>query len=243
METHIETTQSNQHSWIYILGEIVLVFLPAFLLIKVTSPWVGEDPIRSFTVIWVANILMLVMVWQGTRLRGGTLMDFGLSFKKFSLTASIKTFGLSWLVFVVGISAYLLGPVIMSFFTDIHPEANFSKYDFLKDNLGGLLLSLIGVYIVSSFGEEVIYRAFLINRISELTKGTKYSGTIAVILSTIFFGSIHYEWGLIGMIQTGCMGLVMGISYIKLKKRLWILVLAHAYMDTILLVQLYMVSN
>ena len=31
--------------------------------------------------------------------------------------------------------------------------------------------------------------------------------------------------------------------YIKLKKRLWILLLAHTYMDTILMVQMYFASN
>ena len=36
---------------------------------------------------------------------------------------------------------------------------------------------------------------------------------------------------------------VLGICYIKLKKRLWILILAHAYMDTLLMVQLYLASN
>jgi len=147
------------------------------------------------------------------------------------------------LVFVIGTAAFLIGPILMANFTEIQQNADFSRYDFLKDNLGGLFLSLAAVYIVSSFGEEVIYRAFLINRISELANTTKYGSVIAVILSSIFFGLIHYEWGAMGMIQTGCMGLAMGILYIKLKKRLWILILAHAYMDTVLLVQLYMASN
>jgi len=45
------------------------------------------------------------------------------------------------------------------------------------------------------------------------------------------------------MVQTGFMGLALGICYIKLKRRLWILILAHAYMDTILMIQMYMASN
>ncbi len=57
----------------------------------------------------------------------------------------------------------------------------------------GEILVLGGVYIVSSFGEEVIYRAFLINRISELGKETKKASIIAVILSSIIFGLIHYD--------------------------------------------------
>ena len=46
-----------------------------------------------------------------------------------------------------------------------------------------------------------------------------------------------------GIVQTGFMGLALGICYVKLNKRLWILILAHAYMDTILMGQLYLASN
>ncbi|GJM27696.1 MAG: hypothetical protein DHS20C17_03310 [Cyclobacteriaceae bacterium] len=243
MESQLENAHSDQYSGIFCVSEILLVFLPALLLIKLTGSWVGEDTIRSFGIIWVANILMLVMIWTGMRLRGTTWEDFGLTFTPVSFTEGLKIFGLSVLVFAIGVFAFLIGPILLPNLIEIQQHADFSRYDFLKDNPGGFLLSLAGVCIVSSFGEEVIYRAFLINRISELARSSKYRSVIAVIVSSIFFGLVHYEWGPMGMVQTGCMGLVMGISYIKLKKRLWILILAHAYMDTILLVQLYLASN
>ena len=243
METQIEKTHSNQHSWIFILGEIILVFLPALLFVKIMSSWVGEDPLRSTMVIWAAYVFMLAMVWTGMKLQGKPWKDFGLTFTRVSPTEGLKIFGLSLLVFVIASCAFIIVPILWANFTEIQQNADFSKYDSLKDNLGGLLLSLASVYIVSSFGEEVIFRAFLINRISEMTKVTKYSSVIAVILSSIFFGSIHYEWGPMGMVQAGMMGLVMGIFYVKLRKRLWILIMAHAYMDTLLLVQIYLASN
>jgi membrane protease YdiL (CAAX protease family) len=239
METQIENRYSNQHSWIFRLGEILLVFLPAFLFIKAMSSWVGEDAIRSLGVIWVANILMLAMVWTSLKLRGQSWKDLGFTFTRVSLPEGLRIFGLSLLVFVIGISGYLIGSIIMANITGIPESTDFSIYDYLKDNIGMLFISLAGVYIVSSFGEEVIYRAFLINRISELAISTKYSSVIAVILSSIFFGFVHYQWGPTGIVQTGFMGLAMGICYIKFKKRLWILILAHAYMDTVLLVQMF----
>ena len=104
-------------------------------------------------------------------------------------------------------------------------------------------MSLLGVYFISSFAEEVIYRAFVINRLIEMTKTFKYSKHLAVLLGAVFFGLIHYEWGAMGMVQTGFMGLAMGISYLVLKKRLWVLIIAHMYMDTLLFVQIYLASN
>jgi membrane protease YdiL (CAAX protease family) len=243
METQIKTMHSAKRSWIFVLCEILLVFLPALVFINIMSSWVGEDPLRSTGVIWGAYVLMFAIVWTGMKVRGKSWKDFGLTFKRVSLNEGLRIFGLSLLVFIIASLAFLIGPILMANFTEIQQNADFSKYDFLKDNLGGLLLSLASVYIVSSFGEEVIFRAFLINRISELINGTKYSSVIAVILSSIFFGLIHYQWGPMGMFQTGCMGLTMGIFYVKLKKRLWILILAHAYMDTLLLVQIYLASN
>ena len=46
--------------------------------------------------------------------------------------------------------------------------ADMTKYNYLRGNLPMLLISLAGVYIVSSFGEEVVYRGFLITRLEQL---------------------------------------------------------------------------
>ncbi len=239
----MENVQSDHQNWIYCFGEMLLVFLPALLFIKCTSSWVGEDLIRSYGVVWVANLLMLAMIWTSLKLRGQSWKEFGLTFNPVSLKQGLRAFGQSLVVFVFAVSCFILGAIIMANITGIPDSADFSRYDFLKDNLGGLLLSLLGVYFISSFAEEVIYRAFLINRIAEITQSFKYSKLIAVLLSSVFFGLIHYEWGAMGMVQTGFMGLAMGISYFVLKKRLWTLIIAHIYMDTLLFVQIYLASN
>ena len=225
------------------ISELLLVFLIALVIIKLFLRPEGEHLIYNQAVVWVANIAMLLVVWLGLKLRGESWQDFGLGFKKISFKAALRVFLLSLLVFVLALAGFVIGSIIMANITGIPESADMANYDYLKDNIGMLILSLVGVYIVSSFGEEVIYRAFLINRISELGLDTKKARIVAVILSAIIFGLVHYSWGPMGVVQTGFMGLVLGICYLKLKKRLWILILAHAYMDTLLLVQLYMAST
>jgi len=232
--------QTNQ---IFKIGEILFLFIFVFAFIRLIIPLAGDNPILKQTLLWAANILILIYVWIGLKLRGERWKDFGLTFKSISLRSGIKVLLLSLLVFVLALAGFIIGSIIMANITGIPEGTDMTGYDYLKDNIGMLLLTLGGVYIVSSFGEEVVYRAFLINRISELGQGTKKATIIAVILSSIIFGLIHYEWGPMGIVQTGFMGLVLGICYIKLKKRLWILILAHAYMDTILMVQMYLASN
>ncbi|WP_445385810.1 CPBP family intramembrane glutamic endopeptidase [Robiginitalea sp. IMCC44478] len=224
-------------------GEILLLFIFTYTFIKLIMPLAGDNPLLIQAVVWTANILMLIYVWIGLKLRGESWKDFGLVFGSISLRSAVKVTLLSLLVFVLAIAGFIIGSVIMANITGIPEGANMSGYDYLKGNIWMLIITLAGVYIVSSFGEEVIYRGFLINRISQIGNDSKKATIIAVILSSIIFGLIHYAWGPMGIVQTGFMGLALGISYIKLKKRLWILVLAHAYMDTILMAQLYMASN
>lgn len=138
---------------------------------------------------------------------------------------------------------FIVGSIIMANITGIPESADMSSYSYLKDNIWMLILTLAGVYIVSSFGEEVIYRAFLINRISQLGLDSKSGKIITVILSAVVFGLAHYSWGPMGIVQTSFMGLALGFCYILIKKRLWILIFAHVYMDTILMLQMYFNSN
>ena len=45
---------------------------------------------------------------------------------------------------------------------------------------------------------------------------------------------------MVGIVQTTFMGLALTVSYVLVKRNLWVLVLAHAYIDTLLLVQMYL---
>ena len=232
-----------QNNKLFKIGEIVFLFIFAYAFISLIIPLAQDNPIIKQIVLWIANILMLIYVWFGLKLRGESWIDFGLTFKSISLRGAINVLLLSLLVFVLAVAGFILGSIIMANITGIPEGTNMSGYDYLENNFMMLLLTLFGVYIVSSFGEEVIYRGFLINRISQIGNDSKKATVIAIILSSIIFGLIHYAWGPMGIVQTGCMGLALGICYIKLKKRLWILILAHAYMDTILMLQMYMAAT
>lgn len=230
------------NKWAKII-ELLTLFLIALIFIKLFIRQ-GEDYlIQNQLVLWVANLIILGYIWTGILLRGETLEDFGLSFKKPTWNQAFRTFLWSLLVFVLALAGFVIGSIIMANVTGIPENSAAEGYAYLKDNIGMLLLTLAGVFVVSSFGEEVIYRAFLINRISELGLHGKWGKFLAVVIAAIIFGLAHYSWGAMGIVQTSFMGLALGICYVYFKKGLWPLILAHAYMDTILMVQMYMESN
>ena len=222
------------------VGEIVALFVVALAVIVLAAPLAGENPVASQGVVWVANVLMLVMVWLGLRLRGQGWAHFGLSFGGASRRMVGRAVLRSLVVFAAAVAAFVVGAIVMANVVGIPEGADMSGYNYLSGNLPMLVLALVGVYIVSSFGEEVVYRAFLINRIAELGGGGKTAWRMAVLISSVVFGFAHYGWGASGIVQTGFMGLALGVSYLVVGRNLWVTILAHAYMDTILMVQMYL---
>ena len=222
------------------IAEIVFVFTVAFVVIAIGWDLVGDDTFARQAVTWVANVLMILVVWMGLRIRGQTWEHFGLSFRFGGIRVLGRTLLLSLVVLVVAGAGFVVGSIVAANLMPIPEGANMGGYDYMQGNLPMLLLALAGVYVVSSFGEEVIYRGFLINRIAEMGDGSKTALMIAVVISAIVFGLVHFGWGLFGIVQTTFMGLALAIAYLVVKRKLWVLILAHAYMDTVLLVQVYL---
>ncbi len=220
-------------------GEIVAVFAVALALIIGAGPLVGDSPLERMSVIAVAYMAMMVMVWLGLRLRGQSWEHFGLSFRLAGRRAIVVGVLQSLVVFIVVMAAFLVGAIVMANIVGMPEKADMSGYDFLRGNLPMLIVSLGVVYFVSAFGEEVIFRAFLINRIAELCAGGKAAWWLAVVLSAILFGLCHFAWGPAGIVQTGFMGLALGASYLFVGRNLWVTILTHVYMDTILIVPIY----
>ncbi len=222
------------------VGEIVALFFVVLAVIGLVGPLAGENPVAGQGVVWVAQVLMLVMVWLGLRLRGQGWVHFGLSFRGASRRIVVRAVLVSLVVFVAAIAAFVVGAIVMANIVGIPEGADMSGYNYLSGNLPMLILALVAVYIVSSFGEEVVYRAFLINRIAELGGGGKTAWRVAVLISSVMFGFAHYGWGASGIVQTGFMGLALGVSYLVVGRNLWVTIIAHGYMDTILMVQMYL---
>ncbi len=222
------------------IAEFAIVIVVAVLVIAAGWKIVGDGTLARQLVIWVANVMMLATVWLGLRLRNQTWAHFGLAFTRVDRRALLRVAVQSVVVFLAALLAFVVGAILMGMIVGRPTPADMSSYAYLQGNLPMLLLALAGVYVVSSFGEEAIYRGFLMTRIAEMGGAGKWAWRAAVAVSAVVFGLIHFGWGLAGIVQTTFMGLALAVAYLIVGRNLWVLVLAHAYMDTILLVQLYM---
>ena len=97
--------------------------------------------------------------------------------------------------------------------------------------------------LTASIPEEIIYRGFLIGRLSEIF-GTNVGGAVmSVVVQALIFGAIHFQWGIGGMIVTFIMGIVWGIAYLLCDRNLWVVILAHSAGHILLVTQLYLAES
>ncbi len=218
------------------LWEVLGVFGTAIFLLWIAGSWLEPNPIITHAAVWTTYLLVMIIIWRlqkGHRQRWALL---GLDLKdNFSWrTTTLR----SLMVFVGATLAFILVGMLAANLGWAPQQADLSGYDFLKGNLPLVLLSLLAVYISASFGEEVVFRGFLITRLHRLFEGF-YPVFWSVLISGIIFGLAHFSWGLLGIIQTAAMGWTLGYFYLRYGRNLWNTILAHAYMDTILILQMY----
>ena len=121
----------------------------------------GDSPVASIGSIWVANLMMLAVIYFGLWSRGQGWSHLGLDLAATDWKSITKTVLQSLLVCAIAIFAFAAGAILMANLVGMPEPADMSKYDYLRGNLGMTILALGSVYVVSAFAEEVIYRGFL----------------------------------------------------------------------------------
>jgi membrane protease YdiL (CAAX protease family) len=167
--------------------------------------------------------------------RGGSLADLGFrrperwSIVPLQVAAVLAAF----------VAAQLLLPLLLSSFFTV-PQPDMSRYDAIAGNLGGAIALALLLPLTASIPEEVIYRGFLIGRLSDLFGHGRRGATLAVLVQALLFCSAHFAWGLGGMILTLMMGLIWGTAYLLCGRNLWVVIFAHSAGHILFVIQLYL---
>ncbi len=222
--------------------ELIGVFVPAIAVLALGRSLFAQDPGAQQMAASLAILLMIFLIWVGLRLRGQSWSRFGLGLGFGNRRTILRAVGQSIIVAAAASAAFVGVGVVIGIIAGQANQAEMNA-DYLRGNPFALVVTLLIIYTTASFGEEVIYRAFLINRIEELGSGGRRGRYIAVAISSVAFGLAHYSWGVAGMVQTAFMGLALGVSYLLAGRNLWVTILAHGYMDTILVIQMYLTAN
>ena len=150
------------------------------------------DPGLGTTTIFILTGLVLLASYldSGDKL----FSSIGFQKKNFSALNLLVLAPLAALMLLL-IYRYLLYPIVVKF-TGV--PVDISAFDALRGNLPVLLGTLAYVWTSAAFGEEIVFRGYLMTRFSKVFGSSAFSIVANIILFGAFFGIIHAYQGMTG---------------------------------------------
>jgi membrane protease YdiL (CAAX protease family) len=211
----------RQSPWL-LLAEVVL-----FVLIFIGQRW---------HLIPVSKIPFLFLVcWLSLRVRGLRWKDMGLA--RFRSWAATLGLGTALGVAMELLQLFVTQPLLVAV-TKKAPDL--SSFRRVAGNPRLLVLMLLLVWILAAFGEELVYRGFVMNRLADFGKRTRAAWVISLLIMSVVFGFAHYEQGITGIIDEGIMGFLYGVAYLAADRTLAVTIIAHGVQDTVDMILLFL---
>ena len=170
---------------------------------------------------------LFALGWISLRLRGLGWRDVGLARPR------------NWATTAVGVSAGLAMEALELTVTQpllikiTGRKPDFSDFPALHGNLKLLLIGLAFTWTLAAFGEEMVWRGYLMNRVVGLFNGScRTEWTISLILVNAAFGLAHRYQGVTGVLDEALMGVILGLIYLASRRNLTIAIVAHGVADS-----------
>jgi len=182
-----------------------------------------------------ATPYLLLLAWISLRLRKVQWKQIG--FTRYRTWATTLVLGVSYGIGLELFDLFGKQPLLTRL---LGKPPDLSSFTAVRGNLKFALAMIALIWILAAFGEELVYRGYLMNRIADLGRGTRTAWIVSLFLISALFGFAHYQQGLTGIIEEGSDGLILGLMYLGYRRNLAIPIVAHGVCDTIDIVLLFL---
>jgi membrane protease YdiL (CAAX protease family) len=205
-------------------SNVLIALIIAFLVL---FPHFVPLPFYSYAIICLGVIIFYL------RRQNKTLRDLGL--KRNGLTAHTFFVGVVSALLWIAFNKWIYYPLITHFFV---PQP-YTEYDFIRNNLSNLIITIIAAWVIGGFYEEIVFRGFIQKKIQQWFIKYRYSFWLAGLLTSFLFGLYHWQQGIFGMIPSFLGGILWTYLLWRYKGNLWYPIISHALYDTIALTMIY----
>jgi len=184
--------------------------------------------IYAFGIFSFPILPLFLVAWVSLHIRHMRWRDVGLRHPD----RWLPTIGLALLVGAgyQALDTLLIAPLLQH----LTGEAiNLSQFSGLRGNLPALLVFLVISWTEAAFIEEMFFRGYFFNRLTDLAGAERLGIAIALIGNALVFGAAHGYQGITGMLDNALAGLVLGLLYLLARRNLWLPILTHGIIDTI----------
>ena len=177
------------------------------------------------------------VVFLAAYLDSGAKLFSSLGFQKKKVTVlNLVIFAPITALLIVVAYRYLLLPIVTKF-TGV--PIDISAFDPIRGNLPILLTTLGYAWACAGFGEEIVFRGYLMTRFSKIFGTSTPAIIINILLLGVLFGAIHFYQGITGQIMSGITGAFIATLFYLKKWDLWFCIVVHGMVDTIALIAIY----
>ena len=178
---------------------------------------------------------VLILIASAVEYKKGFLKSLGFQRKNFTsknLLMIAPLFGVAFFLFYY----YVMMPSVVYLTGE---PMDFSAFEPYKGNLPAMISLFIYMWVSAAFGEEIIFRGYLMRQFTKFFGSSKLSLVINILLFGTLFGSMHAYQGISGQILAGVTGMLFAIIFHVRKNDLWFNIILHGFIDVTALVFIY----
>jgi membrane protease YdiL (CAAX protease family) len=201
---------------------------PTLLLILEMLLVLAGIAIYAFGIFSFPILPLFLVAWASLHLRHMRWRDVGLR----RPDKWLQTIGFALLVGIgyQALDTLLIAPLLQRLTGE---SIDLSQLSGLRDNLTALIVFLVISWTEAAFIEEMFFRGYFLNRLTDLVGKERLGIAIALILNAIVFGTAHSYQGITGVLDTALASLILGLLYYFARRNLWLPIIAHGILDTI----------
>jgi len=172
--------------------------------------------------------VLFLLGWLSLRLRKIGWRDVGL--RRFRSWGATLAYGAAGGIDIELLELFVTQPLLVGL-TGKQPDLE----DFrpLTGNPKLFLLALVLAWVLAGFGEEMVYRGYLMNRAASLGNCNRRAWIASLILVSTLFALAHTYQGITGVIEAGIDGSLLGLMYLGTGRNLSVPIVAHGVQDTV----------
>jgi len=208
------------------------------------SKWLAVAELLVVVLIFVADqrgliyfsktLYLLVFAWLSLRVRKLRWRDLGLTrYKSWAATLGL---GLAAGLSLEAFQLFVSQPLLVRW---LHKQPDLDLFRSVHGNLKLMLIYVALVWPVAAFGEEMVYRGYLMNRVADLFNRTRAAWIASLVAVHVGFGLAHGYQGITGILDEALMGVLLAVIYLATGRNLAVPIVAHGVQDTIDFVLIY----
>jgi len=202
------------------------------------SPWLAIAEFLLVALIFVADarhlipfsktLFLLAFGWISLWVRKSSWRAVGLSrYRSWPITVAA---GVGAGVLIEAFQLFVSQPLLVRV---LGKQPDLEVFRQVHGNIKLTLVFVAFSWTVAAFGEEMVYRGYLMNRVADLFRRTPLAWVISLFAVHVGFGLAHAYQGITGIIDEGLMGFLLGIIYLRTGRNLSVPIIAHGIQDSI----------